>query len=324
MATTIIKSIGTSSRDYSTLQLWEDAIPADLTSTDEIWVGECYNDSEFTAGVTISGHTVDATRYIELRCATGHSWSRNGSVRSNAAFYNQSNGMGVNVNITYAACVVVSTNYTRITGLQVQNVDNSAAIGIQVTSGTDNVTIRDCIIYARNPFALASSSGLLIVNTLAIARSGDLCSGTSYADSARMEFCTFTRTSNGGSCGSVAYATLTVENCAIFNFTTSFSTGTAGTVTGGHNCTDLGSAPGSSNQVSKTFSTQFENTTNDFRAKAAGTDLANNGTPATSYATVDATNVSRSATTPWIGFWEYAAAGGSIIPLVMYYKRRRG
>lgn len=33
MATTVIKSIGTASRDYSTLQSWEDAAPVDLTAT---------------------------------------------------------------------------------------------------------------------------------------------------------------------------------------------------------------------------------------------------------------------------------------------------
>ena len=55
--------------------------------------------------------------------------------------------------------------------------------------------------------------------------------------------------------------------------------GTGGALAGGYNCTDLASAPGSNNQVSKTFSSQFENTATDFRAKSTATDLAN-GTPA--------------------------------------------
>ena len=69
MPTTVVKSIGTTGRDYSTLQAWEDACPANLVSDDKIWKGECYNDSEFTSGLHVSGITTDSTRYVWLTAA---------------------------------------------------------------------------------------------------------------------------------------------------------------------------------------------------------------------------------------------------------------
>src|SRR5262252_8013234 len=70
-------SIGSSGRTYSTIQAWEDACPANITAsgTNEIWKGECYNDSEFSGIVgqilTVGGITTDATHYLWLTTATG-------------------------------------------------------------------------------------------------------------------------------------------------------------------------------------------------------------------------------------------------------------
>ena len=91
-------SIGTTGRDYSTLQAWEDACPANLVTDGNIWRGECYNDSEFSSSgtlVTIAGITTDATHYVELTTATGHSFQDHADVRTNALKYNQSNGVGL-------------------------------------------------------------------------------------------------------------------------------------------------------------------------------------------------------------------------------------
>ena len=69
---TITKSIGTSSRDYSTITAWE----ADLdntgiyTSGDDA-VGECYNDSDFTESVTINGGATVGLNSLKLSVASG-------------------------------------------------------------------------------------------------------------------------------------------------------------------------------------------------------------------------------------------------------------
>jgi hypothetical protein len=108
-----------------------------------------------------------------------------------------------------------------------------------------------------------------------------------------------------------------------------FSAGTpfTGTFGGssGYNCTDSATAPGSNNQVSKTYANQFENTTNasaDFRAKTGG-DLANNAIQFSETADLDIKKRARSVTTPTIGAWELAAAAAafvinSVTPNVLY------
>lgn len=323
MPTTITKSIGSGGgRDYSTPQTWENAITIGMVAADEAWVGEAYNDSEFTAASTlllISGQTTDATRNITLKCAAGQSFGTNASVRSNALFYNAANGVGLRVTGSYTYCVRVETDNVTLDGLQIQAPDAGGGIGVQWTANA--FTMRNCIVYARQPLSISGGpTGATIVNSLLLSRNGGII-GTAGGGT-RFEFCALARTSNGGTVGTASYATLTVENCSIFNFTTGFVAGTGGALAGGYNCTDLASAPGSNNQVSKTFSSQFENTATDFRAKAGG-DLQN-GTPATSYATVDISNTARDATTPTIGPWELASAGGaSIVPLVAHQYRQR-
>lgn len=310
MPTTVTKTIGSGGgRDYSTPQTWENALPANLVAADEAHVGEAYNDSEFTAASTlllISGQTTDSTRTITLKCASGQSFRDHASVRTNPLFPDATKGVAARITGSYTYCFRVETANVTIDGWQITAPDIGGGIGVQWSAS--NFTMRNCIVYARQPLSISGGpSGATMVNCLFVARNGGLI-GTAGGGT-RFEFCTIVRTASGGTVGTASYATLTVENCAIFNFTTGFTAGTGGTVNGGYNCTDLASAPGSNNQVSKTFSAQVESTTTDFRAKAGGSMV--NGTPATTYATVDISNTARDGTTPTIGCWELAGGGGA-------------
>lgn len=69
LAATNTYTIGTASRDYSTLQAWEDARDGDLVTAGNIEKGEVYNDSVFTAGITIDGSTTDSSHYMWLTVA---------------------------------------------------------------------------------------------------------------------------------------------------------------------------------------------------------------------------------------------------------------
>src|SRR5690348_81326 len=72
MTTTVVNSIG-SGKTYSTVAAWIAAVPADLTSADEIWKGEVYDELTVTGTTTMSGTTSDATRYMWLAAATAAS-----------------------------------------------------------------------------------------------------------------------------------------------------------------------------------------------------------------------------------------------------------
>ncbi|MEO7778499.1 MAG: hypothetical protein ABIY63_13285 [Fibrobacteria bacterium] len=47
--TTIIKTMGSASRQYSTYAALAAAMPANIATKNEIWHVDCYNDSELTA-----------------------------------------------------------------------------------------------------------------------------------------------------------------------------------------------------------------------------------------------------------------------------------
>ena len=125
----ITNSIGTSGRDYSTIQAWEDALPANLVTDGNSYIGECYNDSEFTAGAAFSS-TTSATYSITLTAAAGHSFQDHVNMRTNPLRYDQTKGVGVratntyfnmfsgtstNININRLQCKTTLPNATRIT-----------------------------------------------------------------------------------------------------------------------------------------------------------------------------------------------------------------
>src|SRR5262245_24237165 len=172
MPTTVTKTIGTAGgRDYSTLQAWEDACPADLTSVDQIWKGEAYNDSEFTAALAVAGITTDSTRYPWLTAATGQSFQDNANVRTNALRYNQSNGVGLQANVNYANGVIdVYITFFRLTRFQVKNsrVNNGFAIYNQL-SGSQGV-FKDLICESgRADAPVFSVPVAIVINVVAVA-----------------------------------------------------------------------------------------------------------------------------------------------------------
>lgn len=85
---TVTKSIGTSSRDYSTIQAWEDDLDntTPYSSGDDA-IGECYNDSTFNETVTINGGSTVGLNSIKLSVASGerHDGTAGSGVRIDAA-----------------------------------------------------------------------------------------------------------------------------------------------------------------------------------------------------------------------------------------------
>jgi hypothetical protein len=69
---TVTKSIGTTSRDYSTMTAWEADLDAGtIYSASDHAVGECYNDSAFDESVTIDGGATIGLASVTLTVAAG-------------------------------------------------------------------------------------------------------------------------------------------------------------------------------------------------------------------------------------------------------------
>ena len=319
MATVVTRTIGTTG-DYSTVQAWEDASPANLVTNNEIWRGECQNQEFVTSlEIVISGQTTDATRYVELTTVAGASFVDHANKLTNGLRYNASNGAGIRLTASYRQLMSITTSHTRVSKLQLHQANGQAYACIR-TIGTSSVVISQILGQSDNGTAFECGSGTWS-NCLAISNRATGGSGFSVQNSyANSNFfnCTVVRPSNltvGGSAFYMSYSTSTIKNCAVFGYT-DFWAG-QNTPSGNNNATNLASVGfGSSNQVSLTYADQFEQPSNsgsvmDFRLKTGATLIDNGANLSSDGVTTDIVGTTRSA--PYdIGAWEFASAGGSI------------
>ena len=312
MPTTTVKTIGTGG-DYTTLQAWENACPADLVAADEIWQGQVKN-QEFVGTstlLTVSGQTTDATRYVELTTEAGASFVDNANKLTNALRYNASNGAAIRQGTGYGgAAAVFNTAFTRVSKLQfaaTQNIDKG------VTVGGASVAVDQCIMLGRHVGMEVTASSVIARNSLfisSVAPRNDSGALVVVSGSVTAYNCTGVTYSGGSPAGLSsafrnAYATMLLRNCAGFGFPY-FTRVTALSGSCSNNASDQTIAAGTANQQSLTYADQFENTTSgaaDFRIKTGAT-LINNGADLSGVGiTTDIIGTSRVGTYD-IGAWE--------------------
>ena len=111
MTTTVVKTIGTGG-DYSTLQAWEDAAPANLVSADQVWEGRVLNNlSSGSTILTISGSTSDATRFKHLTAAPGVSFRDHANKLTNPLRADNTKGVEVRCTANWSPGFVFSEPY---------------------------------------------------------------------------------------------------------------------------------------------------------------------------------------------------------------------
>lgn len=317
MPTTVTKSIGTNSRDYSTLQSWEDACPANLVSADQVWKGECYNDSEFTAGVVIGGMTTDSTRYVWLTAAAGHSFQDHANVRSNPLAYSVSNGVGITSSSAQDYVVEVVAWYTRVERLQIKlSVWGSYKANTCFRAIETGSVLRDCVLHQAttntvNPGRpLYFGGGLSVAaNIVAIQHATNNSAFTAFVDTTMRNITAVAVSANSASGVGLSYFNGSIQNLAVFNFASAYYGTNSGTFS--YWGTDLSSVgSGSNHQTSLTFADCFENTSTDFRLKSGSPLIGTGNTDATN-APNDISGTARDAGTGGdIGAWEYTSGGG--------------
>jgi hypothetical protein len=336
---TVTKSIGSGgggpSRDYSHLQAWEDALPANLVTDGNSQVGEMYNDSEFNLTTSssgqfiIAGETTDSTHFITLKCATGHSFYDNANKAVNALRYSTSNGAGVTSTTGFIQFLMdIQANYSVVDGLQLKDDYSSHSATIQAT-GT-NVLFKNLIVWRTvanfngAPVVSLSGANSFAVNCMsiddtdvatwpiafymgndasvaAINCGAVLTTGLAGTQSARFAY------SNG-------YTNPLVRNCWAAGYAQFSRDPAVGLAAGSdYNATDNATAnsPGTHNVTSMVMANTFVDATPatfDARIKA-GSALINAGLRDQTYtADIDIIKQSRSTTTPTIGPWEYIVA----------------
>lgn len=320
MPTTTVKTIGTG-RDYSTIQAWEDACPANLVSSDEIWKGLLYDEGGGTNGewtvsssVTFSGVTTDATRYVWLDAEAGKSFADNANKLTNALRYNTANGVAIRGNGSYAGPMFVTNYGVKFSRLQIKRLVGAGNAADEVFGVGGAFTVDQSIVVNEgNDYSIAVNAGSInfinsvfycasvskeFIRSVVNTTTGNLINSTIYGNGSTQAF-------------SILYTggLYVSKNCGLFNWTSIGSTARFDSANCSNNATNLASFPfGSSNQVSLTTANQFENVTagsEDFRVKT-GAALISNGIRQQTYTNdVDIVGSARSLTTPTIGAWEY-------------------
>ena len=307
MSTT--NSIGTSSRDYSTLQAWEDAVPATPTGG---YVGECYNDSEFIHSCIVSGHTTSAANYIKLTTAAGQSFMDDAGYATNPLVYDKTKGVAITSGDgDYAQGVIYTDNdYVTFEKLQVKRTGGYygppvARLDYPVTSAV----IQNCII--AHPYNVAVRIvwlyGGKFINNVVYSTGGN--SGTYACRMYGAETVNNTFIDASGGHASRAFEFMygggVFTNNAAFGWNDLYGSPPSGAT---YNATDDATGfPGTGNVNSLTFANQFVSTTTDFRPKA-GNSLQVGTRDAANTHDLDIVGVARSTSTPTIGAREYASS----------------
>jgi len=298
----VIKKIGATNTpttmDYSSIQAWEDALPANLVTDGNRQIGECYKQGDLAAFI-IGGETTDATNYIWLRTATGASFRDNANVRTNALAYNASNGIAVTGSNNYGRLCSSAPDYTVVSYLQMRNTGNGPVLAME---GANSV-VDSCILSSggNDLHGNTIAKNCLLISTLTSSAGVNI--GNVYN-------CTFVNSSAGASGAALRgnnYApSRNHHNCAVFGYAT-FKSGADGG-TSDYAATDLTTGTEGAHTVTGlTYASQFVSSTSDWRAVSTGGLKA--GTPDSTNAPVDITGLTRDTTTPYIGCWE--VSGGA-------------
>jgi hypothetical protein len=135
----VTKSIGTASRDYSTIELWEaDLDDSGIYSSGDVAIGQCYNDSVFSpsASITINGGGTIGLTSRTLEAASGE-------------IHDGTEGSGARVVYGGDQIIIVAIP-TLIRGLELSGNDadsgsvNSAAIRASATA----LDVRRCLLHS--------------------------------------------------------------------------------------------------------------------------------------------------------------------------------
>jgi hypothetical protein len=310
-----IHTYGDGTRNYTSLQTWEDAHTVDCVATTTSHVLECYDDAaSFNDYVNIAGATTDSTYFRIIRPAAGQ--GHDGTPNN-----------GVYFSSTYSAgdTFINAEAYSQIQDIIVTTTINTNANRNSFSSGIQYVAFVGCMAFngvnsyaTRNVWGfLISNSGPIALNCLAHNNDGHGFSLAGYTASKTISAYNCIATNNGlvgfNMSGSQATGNIVLTNCLASNNAggdfASVATNTEVVTYCASGDTTADDWAGAGNRISQTFTfvnsggDDFHLASNDAGAIDLGTDLSADATYAFND---DIDKQSRSGS--WdIGFDEYCS-----------------
>lgn len=268
----VTKSIGTNSRDYSTITLWEaDLDEVAIYSSGDDAVGECYNDSAFDESVTINGGATVGLATVKLTAAGNE--EHDGTA-------------GTGVEISGTVVLGTSLDYT----VELLEVKNQSEYVVDLSYQQDNIAKR-LLVHGTGGFfggvnGIRSAHGGTIMNSIVynIESTRDfsavagisITSNTTLSHPAKCLNCTVFNASNSAD-GIISSANgiitgvigedsgMTLKNVVVMD--TSGKTFNDFSVTPGstrnHNLSSDATASGTGSLINKTSANQFVSTVTD-------------------------------------------------------------
>jgi hypothetical protein len=340
---TITKSIGTSSRDYSTITSWEadldNGTPYDAGDTA---VGECYNDSNFDEAVTIDGGGTLGLAARKLTVASGQ--RHNGTANTGAKIVRSASGttlvnaintttiewLEIHVNGQRGPRCISADTFNRagqvyrwlvLHGINNGTSGDTVAIHLVSGSSTNADVVRNVIYNLTNTLtgdqgcwgiacSVASGNVNVANNTIQnlVNNNG---SGTCYAFNITEDSSFVLKNNIGMDCTGTTSGTK--QNYSDSSYTTTVAS---------HNLSSDTSASGTGSLTSKSSANQFVSTAGGSEnlhlvtgadAKNAGTDLV--ATPAGVEVDIDGLDINAdSSNDPWdMGADEFVGAGPTVM-----------
>lgn len=174
-------------RAYNTLQAWENDRGGDLVARGTIEKGICYNDSDFTSGVNISGNTTDRNHYLWLTTAPNQR-------------HHGKPGTGARVNVSSGGAIDAYSDYTRIEWLEITGGTTGSLVILGHWGEGDSSVLSNCLIYGSR----AGYSGAVDI------------SGNGVTTGIRVENCMIWDATRAGIATWTANSTCEVINCTVF------------------------------------------------------------------------------------------------------------
>jgi hypothetical protein len=335
---TTIKTIGSSGADFSTINLAVSWVQANLVSsgvlTDSIVFDVLAVGVSPGASDTISGWTSAGGIYTTTLTSLGsHGWSGNASVRTNAYFYDASNGASIDYSAGSGRQLLTIVEAMEISRLQFkfQGGNYDQLIKNTCSTGGTTYTFRGNILwqafnngrgcYLLRPDDSSNGAALFIDNNLFVSVGAqDTPVGVGNFTTSKIYYNTFCYTQANGSVIAPAvsndgYASLMdFRNNLFLNNITPYVEGAHGTTNSGdHNASTTSSthAGWTNNHTNISITGELNGGTsyNDFSIKSTG--AAYQGGITISGYTLDATGVTRKGA-PDCGAWE-VGAGASFV-----------